>query len=72
MDISLEIKVFEETRVVDFIGDAIEFINEVIRKWFASEDQNPLQVTISKIHGRAPPALGISVGEAVPIKDRLV
>ena len=69
---NLEIKVFEEITVVDFIGDAIEFVTETIRKWFASDDDRPLQITISKVRSRAPPALGVSVGEAVRIKDRLV
>lgn len=68
----LEVRVFEQVTVVDTIGDALELISAAVRKWMDSGDQNPLQITINKINSRGPPALGVTVGESVHIKDRLV
>lgn len=69
---NLEIKVFEETIVVDNIGDAIRFISEQIEKWLNSDNVSPIQIIINKISPRGPPSLGVKVGESVELKDRLV
>lgn len=69
---NLEIKVFEETIVVDNIGDAIKFISAQIEKWLNSDNVSPVQITINKISPRGPPFLGVKVGESVELKDRLV
>lgn len=69
---NLEIKVFEQTKVVDNIGDAIKFISEQIKEWFDSGVDLPFNLIINKINPRGPPSLGVKVGESVELKDRLV
>ena len=68
----LEIKVFDEIKVVDCFTDAVVILEKAILKILASDSDSPVSITIRKVKNNSPPALGINVGETVVIKDRLV
>lgn len=68
---NLEIKVFEEVTVTDSVGDVLRILEKAINAWIESNDTKPFTVVITKL-ANSPPALGISVGETVAIKDKLV
>ena len=67
----LNIKVNDTQKVVDTLEEAVSFVVQEITKWFNSDDQTPLQITITKPEDRAGPALNISIGEKLPTKEAL-
>lgn len=67
----LEIKVNDICHVCDTADEAVDFVAAEIRRWFVSQDQAPLTITLSKIESRAGPALSISVGDKLPTKEAL-
>jgi hypothetical protein len=68
----LEINVFDESKVVDSMGDAVVVMERIIQKILASDSDIPVTITVKRVKNNSPPALGINVGETVVIKDRLV
>lgn len=72
MENSLEISVFDTITTIDTLAGAIEFVVETIKKWFASDDIRALQMTLTKVQRRGPPALGINVNDTISAKGGLV
>ena len=68
----LEINVFEQTYIVDTVGDAVAVLTRVIEKILAEDSDVPVNILISKPRANSPPALGINVSEVIEIKDKLV
>ena len=68
----LEINVFEQTYIVDTVGDAVAVLTRVIQKILAEDKDVPVNILISKPRANSPPALGINVSEVIEIKDKLV
>lgn len=69
---TLEIRVHEDIKVVDSLGEAIRIIVRAFKKWAKHEDIREFQIVIKKVSDRAPPALGINVSDTSKIVDRLV
>lgn len=68
---ALEIRVQDIIIVGETLEKALQEVERLIREWFASEDRNPLTITLSKMEDRGPPALGINVFDAVSAKGGL-
>ena len=71
MENTLEIKVHDTITTYDVFGEAQKAISEIVQKWFVSDDEKPLTITISKVESRAPP-LKINVSDIVSAKGGLV
>jgi hypothetical protein len=69
---TLEIKVFDTITTVDTLVQAVEYVIEVIRKWFTSDDKQPLDISLKKLEDRGPPSLKINVTDTVSAKGGLV
>lgn len=67
----LEIRVNDIQKVVDTLEEAVEFVVREVQRWFNSDDQTPLQITLTKPEDRAGPALQINVGDKLPTKEAL-
>lgn len=65
----LEIKVTESVQVVDTLPEVQKLVEKIILEWFESGKTTPLEITIERKETRAPPALGINVGEEVKLKE---
>jgi hypothetical protein len=70
--ISLEIRVNDSILIADSFDKAIEFIVDEVDKWYRSNDQKPLRITITKKQGRSPPALEINVADGIGAKGTMV
>lgn len=68
----LEIRVFDEIKIVDSLGDAVVVLEKVIQKILASDSDLPVSISIKRVKNNSPPVLGINVTETVVLKDRLV
>jgi hypothetical protein len=68
----LEINVFEQTYVVDTVGDAVAVLTRVVQQILSDNKDIPVNILISKPRANSPPALGINVSEVIEIKDKLV
>jgi dihydroxyacetone kinase-like predicted kinase len=64
----LEIKVFEEVRVVDSLKEAIMMIVEAFKKWVEGDMEKPFDLSVRKMQNKAPPSLEINVKEEVITK----
>ncbi len=61
----LEINVNDEIFTADGFSKAVKIIRKAILKWFRSNDQKPLIISLKKIEDRGPPALGINVNDGI-------
>lgn len=67
----LNIKVSDTVHAYDSIEEALPALIKFVSDWYNSDDKQPLQITLTKIEGRAPPALGIYVGDTMKTEDIL-
>jgi hypothetical protein len=72
MENVLEINVFDTITTFDTLVDAIEYVVEQIKKWFASEDPKPLNISLNRMTNRGPPTLKIFVADQVGTEGGLV
>ena len=69
---NLEVKVNEKIIVADSIEDVVRIIEDEIMSWSSRDgDDAPLQITVSKVKSRAPPALGVNVSDGVGANESL-
>ena len=68
---TLEIKVHDTVTTTDTLAKAKKYILDVLEKWYNSDDDKPLIITINKISPRGPPSLQINVGDLVSTKTGL-
>ena len=68
----LEINVFEQTYIVDTVGDAVAVLTRVVQQILSDNKDIPVNILISKPRANSPPALGIDVSDDSSLEDRLV
>lgn len=69
---TLEIKVYDTVTAYDVFGEAVKAVADIIQKWFVSDEEKPLTITIGKMNSRAPPVLKINVNDSVSAEGGLV
>jgi len=69
---TLEINVNDTITTFDTLVQVENCVIELIRKWFNSEDEKPLSITLKKIANKAPPSLEINVNDVLSAKGGLV
>ena len=62
---TLEINVYDTITTTDTLVQAKKYINDVLTKWYNSNDTKPLTIIVTKISPRGPPALNINVGDFI-------
>lgn len=68
---NLEIHVKDNISVFDKVGDAIAYIEEVVKSFMADDTQNTITINLVKsIPTRGPPALGVNVSESINTVDK--
>ena len=68
----IEVRIKDEIKVFDTVGDMIEAIREIISTWIGIKDQKePIVINIKKLEARGPPALGVSVNDTMKAKAAL-
>lgn len=73
---ALEVRVADETKILDKVMDAIAYIVKAIQEWVFSNVDKPLTISIRKLEARGPPStskvLSVGVGEVQKTKTGLV
>ena len=68
---NLEIRVYDTITTCDTLVQAEQAIVEIVRKWFNSNDEKPLTITVSKVQNNSPPVLKINVNDSVSAKGTM-
>jgi hypothetical protein len=68
----LEIRVYDTVTAYDTLLEVQQAVDDIIQKWYVSDDDKPLTITISKMTNRGPPVLKIFVNDLVDTKTGLV
>ena len=73
---ALEVKVADETKILDKVMEAIAYIVKAIQEWIFSNVNEPLTISIRKVDARGPPltskVLSVGVGEIQKTETGLV
>lgn len=67
----LEIQVQDKVLVAESIGEAVSLIERLIKEFLEDDARAVLQINITKLDSRAPPALGINVSDTFAVGDML-
>ena len=66
---NLEVKVRDVIKIFEGLEQALEYICDLIKEWYNSNDERLLEVSLSKKTGIDPPSLSVSVKDSTKLAE---
>lgn len=64
----LEILVSDQVRIFDDLDNALEYLVQVVKEWYLSDEELPLEIMLKKGDNKSPPTLSININDSVKTK----